>query len=284
MQAQAHQVSYRLVATLWHALGYSLQANRKPHEGGTHPDRDAQFQYLPAQGHDFLHRPQPVVSVDTKKKELSGPFRNGGREWQPQGRPETVNVYAFPDPAEGQAIPYGVYAVGQDQGWVSGGCDHDTASFAVARLRRWWRAVGPVLYPQAYQLLICADSGGSNGSRVRLWKWELQQFANETGVSVTVCHLPPGTSKWNKIEPRLFSRSSWNWRGRPLISHEVVVALIGATTTASGPPIQVEQATATYPLQVQGADQEMAARCRQPHAFHGNWNYTITPAPGNIKL
>ncbi len=284
LQAQGHQVSYRLVATLLHDLGYSLQANRKMHEGATHPDRDAQFQYLQAQVQDFLHTQQPVVSVDTKKKELIGPFRNGGREWQPRGRPETVNVYDFPDPDEGKAIPYGVYDVGHAQGWVSVGCDHDSASFAVASLRRWWRAVGPALYPQAHQLLICADSGGSNGSRVRLWKWELQQFANETGVSVTVGHLPPGTSKWNKIEHRLFSRISWNWRGRPLISHEVVVALIGATHTASGQPIQVERDTATYPLHVTVSDHEMAALCLQPHAFHGNWNYTITPAPKHIKL
>ncbi len=279
LTAQGHPVSYRLVAAILHELGYSLQALRKTHEGAQHPDRDGQFHYLAAHVQTFQHRQQPVVSVDTKKKELVGAFQNGGREWQPQGAPETVNVYDFPDKHLGKAIPYGVYDVAQDRGWVNVGCDHDTASFAVASIQRWWHGVGARAYPQAQELLICADSGGSNSSRGRLWKWEVQQFANRTGLAVTVCHLPPGTSKGNKIEHRLFSRISWNWRGRPLISHEVIVALIGATTTANGQGVEVERDTATYQLGVQVSDAEMKALCLQPHSFHGDWNYTISPAP-----
>lgn len=219
------------------------------------------------------------MSVDTKKKELVGPFRNAGREWQPQGEPEVVNVHDFPDPALGKAIPHGIYDVGRNTGWVTVGQDHDTASFAVASLHRWWTSVGQPTYPQTDRLLISADSGGSNGYRVRLWKVELQHFANATGLQVTVCHLPPGTSKWNKIEHRLFAYISMNWRGRPLVSHEVIVNLIGATTTREGLHVQAERDTGSYPLKIKVSDDEMAALRITAHAFHGEWNYTIEPIP-----
>jgi hypothetical protein len=226
------------VARLLQQLEYSLQAPRKVREGGAHPDRDAQFDYLNAQVTATLAAGQPVVSVDAKKKELVGPFKNGGQEWQPQGQPEPVNVHDFVDKQVGKAIPYGIYDVGRNAGWVSVGQDHDTAQFAIESLRRWWRSVGRPTYPQADRLLICADGGGSNGVRVRLWKVALQALADETGLRITVCHLPPGTSKWNKIEHRLFAHISMNWRGRPLVSHEVIVELIGATTTRTGLTVQ----------------------------------------------
>ncbi len=277
LQQRGHQVSAHIVRDLLHEARYSLQANAKTREGRRHPDRDAQFQYLNEQVKHFLEQGWPVVSVDTKKKELVGAFKNGGREWQPKGAPEAVNVHDFADPELGKAIPYGIYDVGRNVGWVTVGQDHDTASFAVTSLRRWWEVVGRHSYPQAAQVLICADGGGSNGYRVRLWKVELQQFATTTGLQVTVCHLPPGTSKWNKIEHRLFAHISLNWRGRPLVSHEVVVNLIGATTTREGLQVQAERDTGSYPTKIKVADEELAAVQLTPHAFHGEWNYTIAP-------
>jgi hypothetical protein len=279
LQERGHRVGYRTVAALLDHAGYSLQAAAKTLEGTQHPDRDAQFRYLNDQVKAFLAAGQPVVSVDAKKKELVGAFKNGGREWQPQGQPERVNVHDFPDKHVGKAIPYGVYDVGRNAGWVTVGRDHDTATFAVASLRRWWQVVGPDAYREADRLLICADGGGSNGYRVRLWKVELQQFADTSGLAVTVCHLPPGTSKWNKIEHRLFAHTSMNWRGRSLVSHEVVVELIGATTTASGLRVQAELDPGTYPTKVKVSDAELARVHLTPHAFHGEWNYTVTPRP-----
>jgi len=275
---RGHPVSHRAVAALLQAAGYSLQAPAKTLEGKQHPDRDAQFRYLNEQVKAFLAEGQPVVSVDTKKKELVGPFKNGGREWQPQGQPERVNVYDFPDPRVGKAIPYGIYDIGRNAGWVTVGQDHDTASFAAASLRRWWQVVGRAAYPPATRLLICADGGGSNGSRVRLWKVELQRFATETGLQVTVGHLPPGTSKWNKIEHRLFSHISGNWRGRPLVSHEVIVDLISATTTSTGLTVQAERDPGRYPTKLKVSDADLASVQLTPHPFHGEGNYTIEPA------
>ena len=274
---QAHPVSHRVVGELLREADYSLQANAKRLEGADHPDRDAQFRYINEMVKSFLGNGLPAVSVDAKKKELVGPFKNGGREWQPKGNPEEVRVHDFPDPKLGKAIPYGIYDVGRNAGWVTVGTDHDTAGFAVACLRRWWQAVGVMVYPRADRLLICADGGGSNGYRVRLWKVELQRLATETGLQVTVCHLPPGTSKWNKIEHRLFSHISMNWRGRPLVSHEVIVELIGATTSRQGLHIQAELDAGLYPTQVKVTDAQMAAVQVAPHAFHGEWNYTIAP-------
>ena len=233
-----HTVSHTVVAQLLHEADYSLQANVKTLEAGQHPDRDAQFKLLNEQVKAFLAEGLPVISVDTKKKELVGTYKNGGRAWRPKGEPEQVNVHDFPDPKVGKAIPYGIYDLGRNAGWVNVGQDHDTASFAVTSLRRWWQAIGSKVYPEARRLLICADGGGSNGYRLRLWKVEIQRFADETGLEIVVCHLPPGTSKWNKIEHRLFSHISMNWRGRPLVSHEVVVQLIGATTNREGLQVQ----------------------------------------------
>jgi hypothetical protein len=274
---RGHHVSERIVRNLLHAAGYSLQANAKTREGRQHSDRDAQFRYLNERMKTFLAQGLPVVSVDTKKKELVGNFKNGGREWQPKGTPEQVNVHDFPEPALGKAIPYGIYDVGRNIGWVTVGQDHDTASFAVASLRRWWEGMGRQVYPQADQLLVGADSGGSNGYRVRLWKVEWQHFADATSLQVTVCHLPPGTSKWNKIEHRLFSHISMNWRGRPLVRHEVIVELIGATTTREGLHVQAALDTGLYPTKIKVSDEELAAVQLTPHTFHGEWNYTITP-------
>jgi len=272
-----HRVSHTVVAELLNQAGYSLQAPTKTLEGRQHPDRDAQFRYLNEQVKACLEAGQPVVSVDAKKKELVGAFKNGGREWQPKGRPEQVNVHDFPDPHLGKAIPYGIYDVGRNTGWVTVGQDHDTASFAVASLRRWWQAVGTGAYPAAERVLICADGGGSNGYRVRLWKVELQRFADQSGLAVMVCHLPPGTSKWNKIEHRLFAHISMNWRGRPLVSHEVIVDLIGATTTQAGLRVQAELDVGQYPTKIKVSDEEMASLHLTPHAFHGEWNYTLAP-------
>jgi hypothetical protein len=277
LQERGHRVGYRTVAALLDQAGYSLQAAAKTLEGSQHPDRDAQFHYLNDQVKAFLAAGQPVVSVDAKKKELVGTFKNGGRDWQPQGQPEQVNVHDFPDKQVGKAIPYGVYDVGRNAGWVTVGRDHDTATFAVASLRRWWQAVGTGAYPGAERLLICADGGGSNGYRIRLWKVELQQFADASGLTVTVCHLPPGTSKWNKIEHRLFAHISMNWRGRPLVSHEIIVDLIGATTTSTGLRVQAELDPGQYPTKVKVSDDELATVQLTPHAFHGEWNYTVTP-------
>ncbi len=276
--AQGHRVSHQTVASLLEHLEYSLQAPRKLLEGTSHPDRDAQFTYLNAQVSAMLAAEQPVISVDCKKKELVGTYTNGGQEYQPQGQPEVVNVYDFVDKTVGKAIPYGIYDVGRNVGWVNVGQDHDTAQFAVESLRRWWQSVGNVVYPEATQLLICADGGGSNGSRVRLWKVALQALADETGLQVSVCHLPPGTSKWNKIEHRLFAHITMNWRGRPLVSHEVIIELIGATTTRTGLRVQAVRDTGLYPTKIKVTDEALAAVHLAPHAFHGEWNYTISPA------
>ena len=273
--AQGHSVAPRTVAKLLHESGYSLQATRKTREGRDHPDRDAQFRYLSGQINAHLGSGDPVVSVDTKKKELVGRYKNAGREWQPTGQPEQVEVYDLIGEA-GKAIPYGVYDVAANAAWVSVGRDHDTAAFAVATLRRWWQAMGRPLYPHSRRLLICADGGGSNGYRVRLWKVELAALAAETGLEITVCHLPPGTSKWNKIEHRLFSHISMNWRGRPLESHETVVQLIAATTTHSGLAVQAELDDRTYPKGTKITDEQMASLPLTRHDFHGECNYTLS--------
>jgi len=277
LNQQGHQVSHQLVSELLHERGYSLQANRKRREGGEHPDRNAQFEHLNEEAQTFLAAGEPVVSVDAKKKELVGDFKNAGREWGPQGKPQEVRVYDFPISGLGRATPYGVYDLRHNAGWVNVGIDHDTAAFAVESLRRWWNAVGQSQYPGAKRLLISADGGGSNGSRVRLWKWELQQLADETGLAITVCHLPPGTSKWNKIEHRLFAWISQNWRGKPLVSYAVIVKLIAATTTQAGLRVQCQLDTNTYPAGRKVSDEEMASLSLQPHTFHGEWNYTILP-------
>lgn len=283
LQERGHLVGYRTVAALLDQAGYSLQAAVKTLEGNQHPDRDAQFHYLNDQVKAFLAAGQPAVSVDAKKKELVGTFKNGGREWQPQGQPEQVNVHDFPDKRVGKAIPYGVYDVGRNAGWVTVGRDHDTATFAVASLRRWWQAVGMDAYPGAERLLICADGGGSNGYRVRLWKVELQQFADATGLTVTVCHLPPGTSKWNKIEHRLFSFITQNWRAKPLLSYRVIVELIGATTTQAGLTVRCELDTKAYPKGIVVSDEQMKGINIQPEPFHGEWNYSISPSIPSIN-
>lgn len=277
LNQQGHQVSHRLVAELLQELGYSLQANRKTREGASHPDRNAQFEHINAEVQASQNAGQPVISVDTKKKELVGDFKNGGRELRPQGAPETVRVHDFVIPELGKATPYGVYDVTHNLGWVNVGIDHDTASFAVESIRRWWLLMGQPLYPNARRLLITADGGGSNGSRLRLWKVELQKLADETGLEIAVCHLPPGTSKWNKIEHRLFSYISQNWRGKPLISHEVIVNLIAATTTRTGLKVRSQLDTQSYPTGTVVTDDELAQVNLQPDQFHGEWNYTISP-------
>ena len=277
LAAMGHDASYRLVARLLNESGYSLQANRKTREGSHNVDRDAQFRYIAQRLGAQLRLRQPAISLDTKKKELVGDFKNPGREWRPKGKPELVRVHDFLIPDQGKAIPYGVYDLRRDEGWVSVGIDHDTASFAVNAVRRWWKLMGRRAYRDADSLLITADAGGSNGPRVRLWKWELQKFANRTGLSITVCHFPPGTSKWNKIEHRLFSHIAMNWRGKPLVSLAAIVSLIGATTTTSGLRIRSEIDHGSYPLGVKIADEQMAKIHLEPHAFHGEWNYTIQP-------
>jgi len=278
LQRLGHPVSHRVVADLLHEAGYSLQANRKTLEGGDHPDRDAQFAHLNARVQAQLAAGHPAISVDTKKKELVGPFKNGGQEWQPAGQPEAVRVHDFLIPALGRASPYGIYDLAQNTGWVNVGIDHDTATFAVESIRRWWYGMGQPVYPQATRVLITADGGGSNGSRVRLWKLELQQLADETGLTVEVCHLPPGTSKWNKIEHRLFSFISQNWRGKPLLSYEVIVSLIGATTTTTGLSVRCGLDTNPYPTGRKVTDDELASIHLRRDAFHGEWNYRILPA------
>ena len=277
LTARGYAVSYRVVGELLRELGYSLPANVKTLEGASHPDRNAQFEYLNTQVRTALAKRWPVISVDAKKKELGGPYQQGGQEGQPQGQPEKVNVHDFPDPQLGKAIPYGIYDVGRNLGWVNVGCDHDTASFAVESIGRWWTHMGSDLYKKAKPLLICADSGGSNGYRGRLWKVELQELADTLGVVVTVCHLPPGTSKWHKIEHRLFSHISLNWRGRPLVSHEVIVALIGATTTQTGLRVEAQLDRQIYPTRVEVSDEQLAQVQLRPHQFHGEWNYSILP-------
>ena len=278
---KGHVISHVTVAQLLRHLGYSLQANSKMlQEGSDHPDRDEQFSYINRQVSRYMRRRLPVISVDTKKKELIGRYHNKGRELQPKGKPEKVQVHDFIDPDMGKAIPYGVYDVARNVAWVNVGTDHDTAAFAVASIRRWWKAMGRRAYPKADKLLICADSGGSNGYRTRLWKAELQHFADESGLDVTVCHLPPGTSKWNKIEHRLFSYISMNWRGKPLVSHEVVVNLIAATTTAKGLKVKAKLDPNSYPTKVQVSKEAMQQVKLQPHDFHGEWNYTIARSTG----
>jgi hypothetical protein len=277
LQGRGHVVSERTVNRLLHDLGYSLQSNRKTIEGKGHPDRDAQFQYINRRARAFQRQGQPVVSVDTKKKELVGQYRNGGREWQPEGKPEKVKVHDFPDKGLGKAIPYGVYDMASNTGWVSVGVDHDTAEFAVETIRRWWDRMGSRVYPQAKRLLITADGGGSNGSRCRLWKVELQRLADEIGLSISVCHFPPGTSKWNKIEHRMFCHITENWRGRPLVSREVVVNLIGGTKTKAGLEIRSELDGGSYPIAREVTDQQMDGLSIKREKFHGEWNYTIRP-------
>lgn len=273
---QGPAVSHSTVAEMLRDLGYSLQANSKTlEEGSDHPDRDEQFGYINRQVRRYMQRGLPVISVDTKKKELIGRYHNKGREFQPKRKPEPVKVHDFIDRDLGKAIPYGVYDVARNVGWVNVGCDHDTAAFAVASIRRWWKGMGQRVYPKAGKLLICADSGGSNSYRTRLWKVELQCFADDTGLEVTVCHLPPGTSKWNKIEHRLFSYISMNWRGKPLVSHEVVVNLIAATTTTKGLKVKARLEPNLYPTKVEVSKEDMRRVNLQPHRFHGEWNYTI---------
>jgi transposase len=273
---KGYQVTHPVVGEMLKQLGYSLQANMKTlEEGNQHPDRDAQFRYINEQVTRCLKATHPVISVDTKKKELIGRYRNNGKEYRPKGKPEKVKVHDFIDLQSGKAIPYGIYDVAKNLGWVNVGCDHDTAAFAVESIRRWWREMGSVIYPKAKKLLICADSGGSNGYRLKLWKVALQAFTDETGLEVTVCHLPPGTSKWNKIEHRLFSHISMNWRGRPLVSHDVVVELIGATTTKKGLRVKARLDRNPYPTKVVVSKQELAKVNLRPHQLHGEWNYTI---------
>jgi transposase len=277
LESQGYRVSERSVNRLLHALGYSLQSNRKTIEGGDHPDRDAQFQYINRRVKSFQRLGQPVVSVDTKKKELIGQFRNGGREWQPKGCPEEVKVHDFVDKDLGKAIPYGIYDQTANTGWVCVGVDHDTAEFAVETLRRWWQKMGSQVYPDAKKLLITADGGGSNESRCRLWKVELQGLADEIALKISVCHFPPGTSKWNKIEHRMFCHITENWRGRPLVSREVVVNLIGHTTTKEGLSIRSELDANSYPLGRKVTEGQMDGLSIKPEKFHGEWNYTILP-------
>ena len=277
LRAQGHDVSHTLVAELLHALGYCLQANQKTREGPGHPDRDAQFRYLTRHVRAFQRAHQPAISVDAKKKELVGDFKNAGQEWRPTGDPTQVRVHDFLIPAQGKAIPYGVYDLHRNEGWVSVGIDHETASFAVHAIRRWWRVMGRAAYPQAERLLITADAGGSNGTTRRLWKWELHQFATRTGLAITVCHFPPGTSKWNKIEHRLFSYIARNWRGKPLVDLATIVSLIGATHNDAGLRVRSELDRGRYPAGVIVTDHQLARIALQRHAFHGDWNYTIHP-------
>jgi transposase len=277
LKRRGHQVSHQVVADLLHELGYSLQANRKTKEGSSHPDRNAQFEHLNGKVKWSVSRHQPVISVDTKKKELVGDFKNGGRELRPKGQPEQVRVHDFVDPELGRATPYGIYDLGRNSGWVSVGMDHDTAEFAVETIRRWWRTMGRPAYPQATRLLITADAGGSNGSRLRLWKVELQQLADETGLRIAVCHFPPGTSKWNKIEHRLFSYITQNWRGKPLRSFQTIVNLIAATTTTTGLKVHAELNTEAYQAGIKISDQELALVNIRRDKFHGDWNYEIQP-------
>jgi Rhodopirellula transposase DDE domain len=280
LEALGHHVSHTVVAELLHGLGYSLQGNVKTREGRQHPDRDAQFRYIARQVRAAQRQQQPAISVDTKKQELVGPFKNGGRAWRPAKTPQRVRVHDFviPGAAGGQAIPYGVYDLHRDEGWVSVGIDHDTATFAARSIRRWWQHMGRPVYRDAHALLITADAGGSNGARLRLWKWELQQLATRTGLAITVCHFPPGTSKWNKIEHRLFSHIAMNWRGTPLVDLATIVSLIGSTHSRAGLHVRAELDRGHYPAGVAVTDAQMATVRLQRHRFHGDWNYTIHPA------
>lgn len=275
LEQQGHQVSHTKVGQLLKQLGYSLQGTRKTQEGISHPDRDKQFTYLNQQVQAFQRRGQPVVSVDAKKKELIGAFAQGGREYQPKEHPELVQVYDFLSLADGKGIPYGVYDLTTNKGWVSVGTDHDTAQFAVQTIRQWWCQMGQQAYPQASELLITADGGGSNGRRCRLWKYELQKLADESGLDITVCHFPPGTSKWNKIEHRMFSYITKNWRGRPLTSYEVIVNLIANTQTETGLQIKAQLDTTHYPIGIKITNEELEALQLEKSEFHGEWNYTL---------
>ncbi len=274
-----HEVSPTVVGNLLRGMNYSLQANRKTREGDRHIDRDAQFHYINAQAKAFLAAHEPVISVDTKKKELVGNFKNNGREWRRKGKPELVNVHDFIDPKLSRAVPYGVYDLTNNVGWVSVGTGHDTASFAVYAIRRWWQTMGRKRHPKATRLMISADGGGRNGYRVRLWKVELQKLADVLKLPITVCHLPPGTSKWNKIEHRLFSFITINWRGKPLRSYRTIVQLIAATTTDTGLKVRAELDESKYPKGVKISDTQLAAVNLSRHSFHGDWNYTISPNP-----
>ena len=277
LRAQGHAISHTVVGELLKGLKFSLQGNRKTKEGETHADRDAQFRYINKVTKAALAEQQPVISVDTKKKGLVGDFKNAGREWRPKGQPEEVRVHDFLIKGLGRAVPYGVYDLAADVGWVSVGIDHDTAAFAVQTIRRWWQEIGRIRYPEAKRLVITADGGGSNGFRLRLWKRELQRLANELGIDITVSHFPPGTSKWNKIEHRLFSFISQNWRARPLVSYRVIVSMIAATTTRSGLSVHCELDPSRYPKGIVVTDEEIAAIKIKPARFHGEWNYTISP-------
>ena len=272
-----HKVCPNVVAGMLRGLGYSLQSNRKTREGSKHPDRDGQFQYLDAQMKAHIAEGSAVISVDTKKKELVGDFKNAGRELRPKGEPELVRVHDFIDKKLGRAVPCGVYDIADNKGWVSVGIDHDTAAFAVNTIRSWWLALGKARYPNARRLMITADGGGSNGARVRLWKVELQKLADEIGIPITVCHLPPGTSKWNKIEHRLFAFITKNWRGKPLVSYQAIVQLIGATTTEKGLKVRALLDTNSYPAGLKVSKAELAAVAITRHEFHGEWNYTLSP-------
>ena len=277
LRQQNHSVTDRTVAALLKQSGYSLQANRKSKEGSSHPDRNAQFEHINRQVISCQRRHQPVVSVDTKKKELVGEFKNAGVEWQPKGEPEKVKVHDFPEKKLGKAIPYGVYDMARNEGWVSVGIDHDTAQFAAASIGRWWREMGSQRYPRATELMITADGGGSNSSRNRLWKVALQGLANDIGLNLRVCHFPPGTSKWNKIEHRLFCFITKNWRGRPLTSYEVIVNLIANTSTETGLMVRAALDTNKYETGIEVSDEQLAAVKLTPAKFHGEWNYTIRP-------
>ena len=277
LKAQGHSVSHSMIGELLHDMGYSLQANRKTSEGKQHPDRNEQFEFINLLVEEHLEKGNPVISVDAKKKELVGNFKNVGREWRPKGTPEPVNVYDFLSGAKGRATPYGVYDIGKDEGWVNVGADKDTAVFAVESIRRWWNTMGHANYPRATELVITADGGGSNGSRIRLWKTQLQDFCNEIQIPVTVSHFPPGTSKWNKIEHRLFSFISMNWRGKPLTSFETILNLISSTTTRTGLTVRAEIDLNEYPKGIKVSDAQMRMLDISRHQFHGEWNYTLRP-------
>lgn len=277
LRERGHQVSYRTVARLLRLLGYSLQANAKTREGRQHPDRDAQFTHINQIVQAALLAGEPVISVDTKKKELVGDFRNAGREWRPKGQPTQVRTHDFKDPELGKVVPYGIYDLANDEGWVHVGIDHDTAQFAVASIRGWWEHLGRERFPQATTLTITADCGGSNGNRTRLWKTELQRLADQTGLAICVCHFPPATSKWNKIEHRLFSFISINWRGKPLVSRQVIIDLIASTTTRTGLTVYARLDEGVYPDKIKVTDAELAAVRLEGDPFHPEWNYTIKP-------
>ena len=274
---QGYEIGDRKVAQLLHQMGYSLQANVKTLEGSQHPDRNAQFEYVHAQIKTFLEQGLPVISVDTKKKELIGSYKNNGREWQPQGEPQKTLVHDFPDKELGKAIPYGIYDLGRNEGWVSVGIDHDTAEFAIDSILAWWKHMGSKSYPKATKLLIMADAGGSNASRSRLWKVGLQHLANLTGLDLQISHFPPGTSKWNKIEHRMFSFITQNWRARPLVSYQTIIHLIANTKTATGLKIKAKLTQKTYPTGIEISAAEMARLNLKPDDFHGDWNYSLQP-------